>query len=298
MQRGKPSQTAISAALFRAAHLHLYDGPTIHQDTFALPLSGIGGIDELRAFAEQVEQSNFPLRRAGAYFASRHRFSEERLHAAVDRGAEQVVILGAGLDSFALRDPQLPKDVLFMEVDHPDSQRWKRQRLASLGLDTPGVHYLPIDFASQDLRQELASAGIDPAKPTFFAWLGVTQYIAEAAAYETLALVARHASGSEIVFDIILPIDVQPADDRAMSRMTAEVSAARGEPWVSYFAPEPLAERLVSLGFNRVEWLTPEAARAYYEGQPAQVRPIVGWQLIAATVAPPDKRLYATPLRR
>lgn len=286
MELGKASQTAISAALFRAAHLHLFDGPKIHQDTFALPLSGVGGYDDLRAFAKQVEQWKFPLRRASAYFASRHRFAEERLQAAVGRGAEQVIMLGAGLDSFALRHPQVPKDVLFVEIDHPDSQRWKRDRLASLGLETPGVHYVPIDLASQDLQKALASVGVDRAKPSFFSWLGVTQYIAEEAAYETLSVVARHASGSEIVFDAILPIDCQLPHDRDISRMSAEASAARGEPWVSYFAPEPLAGRLEALGFNRVEWLTAEAARAYYEGQPTEVQPIGAWQLIAATVVP------------
>jgi methyltransferase (TIGR00027 family) len=274
--------------LFRAAHLHLFAGAKIHADTFALQLSGVGGYDELRAFAEQVEQSKFPLRRVSAYFAARHRFSEERLRAAVDRGVEQVIILGAGLDSFALRHPQLAKDVVFVEVDHPDSQRWKRERLASLGLDTPDVHYAAIDFAAQDLQTELASAGVDRAKPTFFAWLGVTQYIPDEAVYETLSLVARHASGSEIVFDVIVPIEAQPSDQRAISRMSARVSAARGEPWVSYFEPEELAGRLASLGFNRVDWLTPQAAGVYYEGQPTEVRPMSAWQLIAARVAPPD----------
>ena len=88
MDPEKPSQTAIIAAWFRAAHLHLFDGPKIHEDTFALRLSGLGGLDELRAFAAQLEQLNFPLRRASAYFASRHRFSEERLRAALDRGAD------------------------------------------------------------------------------------------------------------------------------------------------------------------------------------------------------------------
>ena len=284
MELGKPSQTAITAALFRAAHLHLFGGPMIHEDTFALRLSGLGGLDELRAFAAQVEQLNFPLRRASAYFASRHRFSEERLRAAVDRGVDQVVLLGAGLDSFALRHPRVPNDILFVEIDHPDSQRWKRERLASLGLDTPGVHYVPVDFASQDLQKELARAGVDPGKRTFFAWLGVTQYIADTASYETLSLVAQHASGSEIVFDVILPTEAQPSDEREMSRISAEASAARGEPWVSYFEPEQLDGRLASLGFSRVEWLTPEAAGAYYEGQPAEVRPLSAWRLVAATV--------------
>jgi methyltransferase (TIGR00027 family) len=270
--------------LFRAVHLHLFPGPTIHRDTFALRLSGIGGENELREFAEQVERSRFPLRRASAYFAARHRFSEEHLRAAIDRGTQQVIILGAGLDSFALRHPQVPKDVLFVEIDHPDSQHWKRERLAALGLDTPDVRYVPIDFASQDLERELASAGVDRTKPTFVAWLGVTQYIPQESAFETLSLVARHASGSEIVFDVILPFDVQSPDEREMSRMSAEVSAARGEPWVSHFVPDQLGARLVALGYHRVEWLTPEAAGAYYEGQPAEVRPLGAWRLVAATV--------------
>jgi O-methyltransferase involved in polyketide biosynthesis len=76
--------------------------------------------------------------------------------------------------------------VLFVEVDHPDSQRWKRERLVSLGLETPGVHYVPVDFASQDLRKELASAGVDPGRPTFFAWLGVTEYLEEEASTNAL----------------------------------------------------------------------------------------------------------------
>jgi methyltransferase (TIGR00027 family) len=184
---------------------------------------------------------------------------------------EQVIMLGAGL-----------------EIDHPDSQRWKRERLALLGWETRGVHYLPIDLAWQDLQTELAGTGVDRAKPSFFAWLGVTQYVAEEVAYQTLSLVARQASASEIVFDVILPIDAQPPDDCDMSRVSAAVSAAQGEPWVSYFAPEPLSGRLASIGFNRVDWLTPETLRAYYEGQPAQVRPLVAWQLIAATVGPPN----------
>ena len=288
MEPGQPSRTAISTALCRAAHLHLYPGPKIHEDTFALALSDIGGVDELRAFAEQVEQVNFPFRRAAAYFAFRHRFSEERLLAAVNRGVKQVIILGAGLDSFALRHPQVPKDVLFLEIDHPDSQRWKRERLSSLGLETPGVHYLPIDFASQDLQTELTCAGVDRAKPSFFAWLGVTQYVAAEVTYETLALVARQARGSQIVFDVIHPIDAQPPDERDMSRISDAVSAAQGEPWVSYFAPESLSGRLASIGFNRVEWLTPETLRVYYQGQPREVRPIGAWQVIAATVAPPN----------
>jgi methyltransferase (TIGR00027 family) len=284
MEGGKHSQSAISAALFRASHLHLFEGPKIHEDTFALRLSGIGGPVELADFCAQVERAGFPIRRASAYFAFRHRFSEERMQEALDRGVEQVVLLGAGLDSLALRRPQVPRSVHFVEIDHPDSQRWKLERIASLGLVTPGVHYVSVDFTTQDLEKELAAAGVDTRKAAFFAWLGVSQYIAEAASYQTLSLVARHAPGSEIVFDVILPVNKQLPDEREVSRVSAEVSASRGEPWVSYFDPEQLEGRLISLGFSRVTRLTRGDAHAYYQGQPPDAQPLGAWQMFAATV--------------
>jgi len=283
VEAGKPSQMAISVALFRALHLHLFDGPKIHEDTFALQLSGIGGPAELAAFSAQVPGA-FPVRRASAYFAFRHRFCEERLQAALDRGVDQVVLLGAGLDSFALRHPGLPTTIRYVEIDHPDTQRWKLERIASLGLRTPGVHYVPVDFATQSLEKELSSTGVDPCKPVFFAWLGVTQYISEEAFDQTLSLVARHAGGSEIVFDVILPVEAQPLDEREMSRLSAAVAAVRGEPWVSYFSPEHLQGRLISLGFRHAQRITREDARAYYRGQPPDASPMGAWQMVAATV--------------
>ena len=282
MRAGKPSATAIGAAAFRAAHLHLFDGVPIHADSFALPLMGLPGRDELRSFIERLDAP--APRRVSAYFALRHRYSEDRLHAALARGVTQVVLLGAGLDSFALRHPQVPSRVSFVEIDHPDTQRWKLERLAALGLATPGVHYLPVDFAVQDLAAELASAGLEQARPTFFAWLGVTQYIAERAALETLSLAARYAAGSEIVLDVILPFDGLAPDEREISRAAELASRARGEPWLSYFQPEPFASRLRALGFSRVDRLAPEAAAAYYVGQPPELTPLHAWQLMAAVV--------------
>ncbi len=282
MRAGKPSATAIGAAAFRAAHLLLFDGAPIHADSFALPLLGLPGSNELRSLIERLDTP--ALRRVCAYFALRHRYSEERLHAALARGVTQVVLLGAGLDSFALRHPQLPSEVSFVEVDHPDTQRWKLERLAELSLPTPRVRYLPIDFATQELATELISAGLARAQPTFFAWLGVTQYIAERAALETLALVACHAAGSEIVFDVILPFEGLAPAEREISRAAEMASSARGEPWLSCFQPEPFASRLHALGFSRVDRLTPERAAAYYVGQPPEVTPLQAWQLMAAVV--------------
>jgi methyltransferase (TIGR00027 family) len=281
MRTGEPSATAIAAAAFRAAHLHLFPAPRIHEDTFALRMIGVDDPDKLRAGMERLPMPE--LRRVSAYFALRHRFSEERLQSAVQRGVPQIVLLGAGLDTFALRHPEIPRHVLFVEVDHPASQQWKLSKLSSLGLDTPGVRYLPVDFATQDLETELRSVGVGAA-PTFFAWLGVTQYIPKEASVATLALVVRHGATSEIVFDVIRPFDGLPPDEHAISEAARAAAVERGEPWVSYFTPESLELELRSIGFGSVTRLTPAAAAPYYLGQPGEVAPLSAWELISARV--------------
>jgi methyltransferase (TIGR00027 family) len=282
VRAGKPSATAIASAAFRAAHLHLSPGSAIHEDTFALALAGFA--DRAALFASFERNAPPALPRVAAYFALRHRFSEERLEAALARGVRQVVLLGAGLDSFALRRPDVAQALRYVEIDHPDSQRWKLARLAALGLSTPSVRYVPVDFQTQDLASALVEAGVEPARPTFFAWLGVAQYVAAEAAFDTFALAARHAPGSEIVFDVILPFAGLDGDERTISEFAERSSRGRGEPWLSYFVPEALARKLRSLGFARVDVLGPDAAAPYYAYQPAGVTPLSAWQLLAAVV--------------
>ncbi len=279
MKTGEASATAISAARARAAHLTCYAGPKIHEDAFALRLTG-DTIEELR----RMWRPSVAAQRAAAYFALRQRFSEERLLAAVERGVRQVVLLGAGLDTFALRHPEVVRTVAFVEVDHPDSQSFKRRRLDAEGLSTPDVTYVPIDFAKQNLASELAAVGVDRALPTFFAWLGVTQYIPEAASFETLSFVASHTRDSEVVFDVIRPDEPLPADERPIQQYARAGAEAQGEPWITYFEPEELARRLLARGFRRVDHLTVEAASRYFVGQPDGVTPLAGWRLLAAIV--------------
>jgi methyltransferase (TIGR00027 family) len=282
MQPGRPSATAISVASLRAAHLHLFDGPKILEDAFALQMSGARDIEDLRARLSRAKRPQ--LQRMSAYFACRHRFSEDRLRLALKRGVSQVVLLGAGLDTLALREPGIAGRVHFVEVDHPDSQLWKLERLRTLGLATPGVKYVPVDFASQNLEEKLAAAGVRMAQPTYFAWLGVTQYISEAAANTTLSLAGRHAVGSEIVFDIIIPFEDLSPDEMQISAAARASSQERGEPWISLYRREEITSRLLALGFGSVQPLTPEDASQYYFGQPPGIAPLTAWQLISAVV--------------
>ncbi len=279
MKAGEASGTAIAAARARAAHLTRYAGPSIHEDTFALRLTG-NTLEEL----QEMWRPSVAAQRVAAYFAMRHRFSEERLLGALERGVRQVVLLGAGLDTFALRHPEIVRTITYVEVDHPDSQSFKRQRLDEEGLSTPDVTYVSIDFAKHDLASELAAVSVDRTLPTFFAWLGVTQYIPEAASVETLSFVASHARGSEVVFDVIRPDSALPADELAIQQYARAGAEAGGEPWLTYFDPQKLARSLLTRGFGQVDQLTIEAATRYFVGQPDGVAPLAAWTLLAAIV--------------
>jgi methyltransferase (TIGR00027 family) len=258
-------------------------GAAIHTDEFAHRLIGISDPDEL---LEAVARWTTPNpARVCAYFALRHRFAEDRLQQAIERGIRQIVLLGAGLDSLALRKPELAKDLTLVEVDHPDSQSWKLARLEALGLETPSITYLPVDFGSESLEERLRASPLDLGQPVYFSWLGVTQYIERAASDATLGLVAARPRGSEVVFDFIVRNDLLDPTERAFSDSAAANSTVRGEPWLTTFDPNELESHLAGLGFTKIERLTPELAAArYYSAQPAEVTPLEAWQVVSARV--------------
>ena len=170
MQEGKPSQTALRVATHRAAH-QLLDHPPVLDDPLALAILGPKRAEALRANPRSAETSPIsPYLRA--FVAARSRLTEDELARAVARGVSQYVVLGAGLDTFALRNPHPPEALRVFEVDFPATQAWKRELTASAGLSVPNsLTYVPLDFHEQTLAQGLAQAGHDPAKPSFLSWL-------------------------------------------------------------------------------------------------------------------------------
>ena len=252
-------------------------------DDFAQRLIGIPDPAQL---LEGLRQWNTPsAARVCAYFALRHRFAEDHLQEALDRGVRQIILLGAGLDSLALRRPALATEVRLVEVDHPESQHWKLNRLEELGLDAPSVIYVPVDFGSESLEARLGDSGVRLDQSTFFSWLGVTQYIDRSACDATLRLIACLPRGSEVAFDFIVENELVAPMERAFSEAAASNSAVRGEPWLTYFDPSVLEEHLAALGFTGIQRLTPQlAASRYYGGQPADVTPLEAWQLVSAIV--------------
>jgi methyltransferase (TIGR00027 family) len=296
MQEGRPSATAITAAMVRAAHLAFDDAPKVFSDSLALRLSGMENVAALQATLDAMIAEVTRLSSAAfahtlsshnrAFTVMRSRYTEDTLDEALARGITQYVILGAGLDSFAYRQPPQAQGLRIFEVDHPATQAWKRARLRELQLDPPSnLTFVPVDFERQTLTEELHASGHRSAVPTFVSWLGVTMYLTEAAIFETLRYVASFAPGSEIVFQYVLSDALLREESRKVFAMLKAFTAARGEPFVSAFDPAVLTTQVKALGFKQVWDVGPEEANArYFAGRTDGLRILPMFNLMRARV--------------
>jgi methyltransferase (TIGR00027 family) len=263
MKQSLPSATAQRVAMQRAAH-QLLDDPKVFDDPIAIRIIGKESASALQADAHQFETT--PLSSyLRAFVAARSRFAEEELSLGVRRGVRQYVILGAGLDTFAFRNP-FPEGVLHIyEVDQPKTQTWKRARLEEVGITLPGnLTFAPVDFEAQTLLEGLRGAGYDPGRGTFFSWLGVTEYLTAEAVKSTLRFIASAPAGSGVVFDyMISPSLLNPAQRLRFDALARRVASA-GEPWKAFFDPGLLTRDLRAMGFKYVEDKGPEEINARY----------------------------------
>jgi methyltransferase (TIGR00027 family) len=247
VQTGQPSKTARGAAAYRAIHQTL-EGGIIFSDPFAARILD----DETRARLDEAA-ADPSLRPWRLFIAARSRFSEDTLAACVARGVRQVVVLGAGLDTFSLRNPHAGQGVRVFEVDYPATQGWKRERLKQVGLEVPAsLTFAPVDFERQSLADGLKAAGFQADRPAFFQWLGVVPYLTGEAVSLTLDFIAG-VPESEVVFDYAEPFENYPDDRRADVMATAARAASRGEAWLSLFDPAELSKMLRNKGFGIVE---------------------------------------------
>lgn len=263
MKPSGPSATANRVAMRRAVHQILDDDPKILNDPLALRIL----TPESRAnlTKEQSFILAFAARYMRAMMVARARFAEDELAAAVARGATQYVILGAGLDTFAYRNPYPTTALHVFEVDHPATQEWKRKRLAAGEIPIPpSLTFAPVDFERQSIAEGLHVAGFDAGKITFFSWLGVVMYLTREAATSTLAFITSTAAGGGVVFDYALPRALLSFFEKiAFDRLARRVKTA-GEPFQLYFDPAELAADLRRLGFTHIEDLDKNAINARY----------------------------------
>jgi methyltransferase (TIGR00027 family) len=276
MQPGQPSRTAFGAAAHRAAHQLLEDG-RVFADPLAVSLLGWPADELKQQAAADPSQRGMRL-----FIAARSRFAEDSLAAAVAGGVRQYVVLGAGLDTFAHRNPFEAEGLKVFEVDHPLTQAWKREQLARAGLSSGSLVFASVDFERQTLSDGLAAAGFDFGEPAFFSWLGVIVYLTREAVFETLSFVAARPPGSQIVFDYGEPVSAYPPAERPFHQARLDRMAALGEPWITRFEPEPLARDLRALGFTLIEDLGPAKIGPRFLGAPGRQRP--GGHLMRAGV--------------
>jgi methyltransferase (TIGR00027 family) len=262
--RDAPSHTAYRVAVSRAAH-QLLDEPRVLEDPIALAIVGAAAVAAIRAAPLRYRLP--PARYLRAFLVARSRVAEEALARAVRRGVRQYVVLGAGLDTFAYRNPYPADDLTVFEVDHPATQTWKRGQLETAGIALPpSLRFVAVDFETQQLGEALAGAGLRADEPAFFSWLGVSMYLTHAAIGATLRYVAGLPRGSGIVFDYaVAPARLSPVRRLVMHALLKRVAAA-GEPWKSFFEPRALAAELRALGLAELEDLGPEELNARFFG--------------------------------
>lgn len=243
----------------RAAH-QLFDEPVVFEDPLAFAILGDEAAERVRAGAEEENRSPW-ARGLRAFMAVRSRFAEEELARAVAQGVRQYLVLGAGLDTFAYRNPH--PDLAVYEVDSPETQAWKRSRLEHGGIAIPAsLQFAAVDFEKDSLSDVLAKTGFRRDAPAFFSWLGVVPYLTRPAAFATLGFIASLPKGSGVAFDYVIARELMGERERETFDALAARVARAGEPFRLFFDPEQLAADLRGLGFAEIEDLDMAAIRA------------------------------------
>ncbi|MGO9117910.1 MAG: class I SAM-dependent methyltransferase [Desulfomonilaceae bacterium] len=284
MSDREASRTALATAYMRAVH-QLFDGePRILEDPIVVRLIGETALQRINDPVNRYRSSEIGALRA--HVVLRSRFAEDRLAAAVLRSVTQYVILGAGLDTFAYRQPGWARALKIIEVDHVGTQTMKRSSLTAAGLAVPeNVTFANVDFEHESLRDGLLRYEVSLDEPTFFSWLGVTVYLNEDAIDAVLRSVAAFRVGSEIVLTFRQPIESATGKERDRLSRLAEHVASVGEPYVTYFEPDALEDKLRSIGFSKVEFLSSaDAEERYFRQRPKDLPLPTRTGLVSAVV--------------
>ncbi len=244
MSPGIPSRTALGLARHRAAH-QVLDHPIVFRDPLAEKIVG----------SEERFSRNSPgSRLLRVFIAARSRYAEDELAAFFTRGVRQYVVLGAGLDTFTYRHPYAPELKVF-EVDHPDTQAWKIERLRAACIPIPdSLQFVPVNFEHERLIQALENAqGFNVAAPAFFSLLGVTPYLTKDPLLSTLAAIASMPAGTGVVFDYVIPAACLSLLDKIGLQMLSARVAKLGEVFRLFLEPDEISATLRNLGFAHLE---------------------------------------------
>ncbi len=275
-----PDSTAVRVALWRAVHVLDDPPPHVFDDLTGLRLAAPE--EGWRRRPDMDPQTTAPMR---AGIVSRARFLEDLLAEQAERGVDQYVVLGAGLDTFVQRRPALAARFTVFEVDQPGPQAWKRQRLTELGLDIPPwLRLVPVDFEVDAWWLRLIEAGFDPTRPALVASAGVSMYLTREANIATLRQLSKLAAGSTLAATFLLPVELVDADEQRLRRFAEEGARRSGTPFLSFFRPEELVKLAEDAGFAAARHISSaELTTRYFADRTDGLRPAESEQIVIAT---------------
>jgi methyltransferase (TIGR00027 family) len=276
-----PDGTAVRVALWRALHVQIDPPPHVLKDEVGLKLAA-----PAEGWRGRPDMNPLFTARFRASIVARARFIEDLVVERAGQGVGQYVILGAGLDSFAQRRPEVASRLKVFEVDPPGPQAWKRRRLVELGYGLPEwLRFAPVDFeAGSSWREGLQAAGFDPGRPSVLASTGVSMYLSKDAILATLRQAAGLAPGSTLAMTFLLPMELADPEERPGYEAAARGAKASGTPFLSYFAPADMLALGREAGFKEVRHVSrADLAERYFAGRSDGLRPGSEELLVATT---------------
>ncbi len=275
-----PDSTAVRVALWRAMHVDVDAPPHVFQDEVGLRLAAP---DE--GWRERADMDPHTTRGFRAAIVARARFIEDLVTEQAARGVDQYVILGAGLDTFAQRRPEIAARLRVFEIDQPGTQAWKRRRLFDLGYAIPDwLRLVPVDFeAGQSWWEQLIVAGFDPNRPAVVVSTGVTMYLTRDATKATLRQIAGLATGSTLAMTFLLPTELLDDADRPGLRASAKGAKAAGTPFISFYTPQEMLALARGAGFKEAQHVPGTSlADRYFANRSDGLRPASGEDFLLA----------------
>lgn len=280
MEIVKPNHTAERVALWRALHVQADPPPHIIEDEVGFKL--LAPDDSWRS---RPDMNPNDTKRMRASIVARARFVEDLAIEASSKGIHQYIILGAGLDSFAIRRQDVAGKLQVFEIDQPDTLNWKKNRLVELGFHiSPWLHFVPVDFeAGLSWWEQLIKAGFDTSRPAVVSCTGVTLYLTKEAILSTLQQMAQLAPGSTLAMTFILPLELSAAEDKPMQQTSTKGAQAAGTPFISFFSPEEMLALARRAGFNKTTIVSGnDLAQRYFTGRTDDFRPSNSEQFLIA----------------
>ncbi|MFD6161261.1 class I SAM-dependent methyltransferase [Nocardia sp. NPDC060256] len=276
-----PDNTAVRTALWRAMHVRVDPPPHVLEDEIGLRLVAPDADWRDRPDMDPVGTSGFR-----ASMVSRARFVEDLVAEGVEHGVDQYVLLGAGLDTFAQRNPEIASRLTIFEIDQPDTQAWKQQRLTELGLGVPNwLRLVPVDFeANESWWEQLITAGFDPTRPAVVASTGVSMYLTKETTAATLRQLSELAPGSTVAMTFLLPTELLADPDRAGLQASEKGARAAGTPFISFYTPQEIQDLAQKSGFKATQHVSGTAlADRYFADRTDGLRPTTGEDFLVAT---------------